>query len=455
MRLLKYTLRLLCMILVFSVICGCGGPGVNSGGAAAEPDETVIAKNTYKGSDFEEFTLDEIIKYIDEGAFADCVNLKRFYCTSMDVSVHENAFAGSENVVFYCYLDSTVDLFAREQGYERVYFDAFSVQCDTVKNGCVGLPITWSTVDVMPGQEIVSEFVYTVYMNGEPIFTSEPITEDSFSYTPTEGGECYVTVYMSNELTSSSVTTEAVPVADKLYMGYYEQDDDPAATEPIAWRILTVEDGKAFIISEQVLTKGSYFNPEWIKYKYTYWAESCIAVSNSVNYWGSQPESPDRMMTSLTTESVPLAWFGERGPETELFYLHARYWCNETFYNGAFTDEERERILLTNVTNHDNRKYGTAGGPDTQDYVFFLSADELFTYLPTSEDRKASYTTYADNIPIEYGSPEVYYWLRTPGVGRYNAMYVFGEYGTVEFYGSDVGHNIVGYRPAMWITIGG
>ena len=77
------------------------------------------------------------------------------------------------------------------------------------------------------------------------------------------------------------------------------------------------------------------------------------------------------------------------------------------------------------------------------------------TYLPTPEDRIAYFTTYADNLPVEYGGRDVYYWLRTPGVYRINAMYVVGEYGSVTYYGSDVGHNMVGYRPAMWITIGG
>ena len=336
-----------------------------------------------------------------------------------------------------------------------IYYDAFSVQCDTVNNGCVGLPITWTAVDVMPGQEIESEFVYTVFLNDEPVFTSEPTAEQSFSYTPTEGGAYSATVQMSNELTEDSRTCEAVPVAEQLIMGHYEQDDDPTATEPIAWKILTVEDGKAFVVSQDILDKGSYFNPEWIKYKYTYWNNSCIVAIRDFNYWGSMPEDPSRLMTGLTEDSVPLEWFGERGPETDLFYLHARFWCNDTFYNGAFSDEEKERILLTTNVNHENHVYGIDGGPDSEDYVFFLSHDELDAYLPTNEDRMANYSTYAENIPLEYGTPGLYYWLRTPGRGRYNAMYVHGGAGVADTYGCDVGHNNVGYRPAMWITVGG
>ena len=156
-------------------------------------------------------------------------------------------------------------------------------------------------------------------------------------------------------------------------------NNDASATEPILWRILTVEDGKALVLSEKILTRGAYFNPEWIKYKFTYWSHSCLAASSSINYWGSLPESPDRLFY-LTADSVPLEWYGERGPETDLFYLHARYWCNEIFYKEHLSTEEQERVLLSDLTNPDNPRFGTTGGPDTQDYVFFLSYEEVNKY---------------------------------------------------------------------------
>ncbi len=469
MRISKYAVALLtCLFMVLAAMSGCGNsepspttPPVTSTEpiptepVPTEPDPSRIAENAYLGSGITEFTVDEIVKFIDQGAFANCAALENFYCASRDISIHENAFSGTENVVFHCYLGSTVDMFAREHGYSRVYFDAFSIHCDTVNNGCAGLPITWQAVDVMPGQDISSQFVYTVSLNGEPIFTSEPTSEDRFVYTPTVGGEYTLTVELTNELTVASLTGEAVAVADQLFMGLYEQDNDLTATEPIQWRILAVEDGKALVLSEQILTKGSYFNPEWIKYKYTYWANSRIAETSSSNYWGSQPEDPSRLITGMTVDSVPQDWYGERGPETDLFYLHARYWCNEIFYLENFTDAERERILLSDLTNPDNPQYGTAGGPDTQDHIFFLSYEELEAYLPTREDRLASLTAYAYDLPIHYGKNAPYYWLRSPGRYPTNAMYVWGDNGYMDCYGSDVGHNIVGYRPAMWITIGG
>ena len=452
---------LICLVAVLALLCGCSNsepaPLPTETLAPTEPTEPEgfrLAAGVYDGSEITEFTVDDRAQIIDDGAFANCKALKDFYCASTDITIHENAFSGSENVVFHCYLDSTVDMFAREQGYDRVYFDAFSVQCDTVNNGCAGLPITWSAIDVMPGQNIESQFVYTVNLNGEVVFTSEPTTEGSFSYTPDEGGQYSVNVQIMNDLTVSSLTSEAVPVADQLYMGFYEQDNDETAAEPILWRILTVEDGKALVLSEHILTRGAYFNPEWIKYKYTYWAESCLAESSSTNYWGSAPRDPSRKYY-LTEDTVPLAWYGERGPEEELFYLHARYWCNEVFYKENFSENEQARILLSDLTNPDNPRFGTTGGVDTQDHVFFLSYEELDAYLPTRDDRKASHTEYSYNQPIEYGDRDPYYWLRSPGQNRIDAMYVWADYGILDYLGADVGHNILGYRPAMWITVGG
>lgn len=466
MRIAKYSAALLaCLLIMLTVLSGCSitpqppttvpeEPTTPPTTAPTEPEGYRVAANAYNGSSITEFTVEEITQYIDEGAFANCTALESFYCSSMDITIHDNAFTGTENVVFYCYIDSTVDMFAREHGYDRVYFNAFALECDTVKNGCAGLPITWSAVHVMPGEDIVSQFVYTVYLNDVPVFTSEPTTEERFSYTPAEGGQCYVTVEMTNDLATYSLTSEVVPVADKLLMGQYEQDDDLTSTEPIEWRILTVEDGKALILSEYLLSKGSYFNPEWIKFKYTYWAKSCLAETREINYWGSAPVDPARMFT-LTVDSVPLAWYGERGHESELFYVHARYWCNEIFYKEHLSEEEQARVLLSYLTNPDNPRSGITGGDDTEDYVFFLSFEEVEEFLPTSADRKAYFTTYSHNQPLEYGTNEPVYWLRSPGHNRISAMIVWAEKGILDYLGSDVGHNNVCYRPAMWITIGG
>ena len=75
--------------------------------------------------------------------------------------------------------------------------------------------------------------------------------------------------------------------------------------------------------------------------------------------------------------------------------------------------------------------------------------------MPTREDRKTSLTTFAHNIPLEYGTNDSYYWMRSPGENSFSAMIIWGGGGIMTYTGNDVGHNNVGYRPSMWISVGG
>ena len=58
---------------------------------------------------------------------------------------------------------------------------------------------------------------------------------------------------------------------------------------------------------------------------------------------------------------------------------------------------------------------------------------------------------------LSKGKP-VYWWLRTRGGNNVNAAVVYASgtaNGKVWMSGSDVGHHDLGYRPAMWISVGG
>ena len=111
------------------------------------------------------------------------------------------------------------------------------------------------------------------------------------------------------------------------------------------------------------------------------------------------------------------------------------------------------RILLTHNVNADNPDSKVDGGPDTDDYVFFLSYDELMKYMPSADSRKCIQTQAAINEGRN--NTANYWWLRTPGQFRVNAVIVYGSNGHVTLYGTDVGHDSIGYRPCIWITIGG
>lgn len=251
------------------------------------------------------------------------------------------------------------------------------------------------------------------------------------------------------EYFTGEMSYKNLKAGDTLYFGTYEQDRDSSTRDKLEWKVLTVKGDKALIITTKIIKNDSYFNPYWIKYKYTYWAKSYIGSASSVNYRGSSAESAATRITGISPSHVPLA-NGKWGKESDLYYTHARYWLNNTFYKSAFSTSERSRIVAVTNSNPDNPSYGTDGGPNSEDRIFFLSYDEMLKYMPNKSDRKCQMTRAAKK---ESGNSDLIWWLRTPGKYRTNAMYVSGKSGSCSTAGSDVGHNSVGYRPCLWIRI--
>lgn len=72
-----------------------------------------------------------------------------------------------------------------------------------------------------------------------------------------------------------------------------------------------------------------------------------------------------------------------------------RAWLNETFYETAFSEEEKQRILLTDVTADPNPEHKTDPGNDTKDHVFLLSIKEAKEYFKTKASAECIPTAYA------------------------------------------------------------
>ncbi len=194
---------------------------------------------------------------------------------------------------------------------------------------------------------------------------------------------------------------------DRVTFGRYEQDgDETNGMEAIEWRVLTVEDGKALIVSEYALDSKPY-NPWKSLYANTTW-EKC----------------------------------------------NLRSWLNEDFLNTAFTEEEQKKIVLTHLKNENNPSLGTNGGNDTEDRVFLLSIAEVLQYFDDKEIMVAFATQYAKNNGAgqnqEIGSSA--WWMRSPGVTLSHAAYVYVN-GGVNSVGADTNYSTVTVRPALWIDL--
>jgi len=196
------------------------------------------------------------------------------------------------------------------------------------------------------------------------------------------------------------------------------------------WRVLDVKDGKALIISEQIVEQGPYHTDE----------------------------------DSVTWENCSL-----------------RGYLNNVFYESYFSPKEKARILETRNVNSQNPWYGTKGCPDTIDKVFLLSIDEVLKYFGDSGDLKnrkgwkvdygksnlvTGETVYVEKpngyyindefnqarVARDKWGEECWWWLRSPGFVPETVSDVANN-GALNVLGGKMFTYIGGVRPAMVIKL--
>ena len=142
------------------------------------------------------------------------------------------------------------------------------------------------------------------------------------------------------------------------------------------------------------------------------------------------------------TEKEPIEWLVLRENEDSMYVLSKycldcipycegrkiawknsfmRKWLNETFFNNAFSEEEKDRIILSNVKTESGGWFGPwlDSGPAVKDKVFLPSIAEAILYfgaekwndIEAEQRRIARPTKYAYEkgcvaYPLSYGVPE-------------------------------------------------
>ncbi len=129
-----------------------------------------------------------------------------------------------------------------------------------------------------------------------------------------------------------------------------------------------------------------------------------------------------------------------------------RAWLNDTFYNTAFDEKEKQRILPSVVTTPSDPASGTGGESTTTDRLFLLSADKADRCFPSDSARQVTATPYARSrlaaVWKENGMSR--WWLRSPGHQSTYAAFV-NYLGEISVYGHKIRSRRGGIRPAMWI----
>ena len=136
--------------------------------------------------------------------------------------------------------------------------------------------------------------------------------------------------------------------------------------------------------------------------------------------------------------------------------------CMRKYLNGKFlkyfTNEQKSRIIKTQIANSNNPWFATKGGNDTNDFVFLLSIEEAVKYFGDSGQFKNGNPKSKYSINDQYNTERIAknakgkargWFLRSPGSSFSLTAYVRydGSISVGDAYIGDCG----GLRPAMWI----
>lgn len=203
--------------------------------------------------------------------------------------------------------------------------------------------------------------------------------------------------------------------------------------DPIRWRILDLEDGRALLMADRLLDCQPY-------------------------HAGDGP---------VTWESSTIRSWLNGLPETE--NSAGIDYRAKGFLDKAFSDSQREAILPTAVKNSPNSNYHTDCGEDTVDRVFLLSNDEVYEpkaaathgfYPGSGKDdpaRRFRSTQYAKCRGAWWSSVNGYrgnsFWfMRTNGYTPESVSYIC-DFGYIYQRGTMATCGDAGILPALWIQL--
>lgn len=224
---------------------------------------------------------------------------------------------------------------------------------------------------------------------------------------------------LTKDLATEYLPTHELWVGEYIMFGNYYKNNGETK-EPIEWQVLDVQGNKALIISRYGVECKQFHH-----------------------------------------EGVDVTW-----EKSDL-----RGWMNNDFLKAAFSEDEMQRIKISNIRNDDNPNYHTNGGNFTKDRVFCLSIAEAEMYFQSDYARKCQSTDYANargawntlvypkyhesdyGNEVKWGSDSnrfCCWWLRSPGVNQACASTLTSD-GSFNLYGLSVNDTHRTVRPALWV----
>ncbi len=241
--------------------------------------------------------------------------------------------------------------------------------------------------------------------------------------------------------------------------GYYTSNVYWFEYEPIMWRILTEENGRAMLLCEMLIDSQAYQN---------------LSTYSNGDYYALDGNG------NIRTDA-----YGNYIYANNYAYSTIRAWLNDSFYNTAFSSLQKQIIQVAEVDNGDSNteEWGSSidtsfetwyvpvydsseyDYQDTYDNVFLLSEEEVTTseygsasYSTSDTARQKKTTDYAQcqgaytSTSSSYAG-NGYWWLRSPYYGYGYYAYVIDLDGYADSDRSGVGSVDGGVCPALWIRL--
>ncbi len=284
--------------------------------------------------------------------------------------------------------------------YDCIYFGSYpqtEIVDKDATSGCYGKK--WaSSSDYIADEELYGKLKNAVY--------------DANGDTTLDDGTKYRRIKKSDATNSAGLDKYIYKWSDATSYHYFKY-------EPIKWRVLNVNEGKALLLADKALDDQQY---------------------NRSNTSGVTWET-----------STIRSWLNGYGSTSNSYGTD---YSNKNFINSAFTSDEQNAIEATSTVNNDK--------------IFFLSSSDLykdkdtaksygFTSASTTYDeaRRCFSSTYAKAMGAY--SSDTYlgkcpWWLQTLGTYSTSAVYVNNS-GTVEYTGNKFDNKTKCCRPALTLNL--
>lgn len=204
------------------------------------------------------------------------------------------------------------------------------------------------------------------------------------------------------EETAKQKLLQNATIGDIVVFGQYEQNNVISdGSEPICWMVLNQDNGRLLLISQKVLDRKPFDE------------------SDATNLWKD---------------------------------CSLRRWCNNTFYDSAFSAVEQSAIQITVVNSYSEKSWLPV---ESNDKIFILSDVDVDTFSLSREDLKAKPTEYVI-AQGNGGNIWTSWWLRPmqdfPQIPNYVSTdgTISALLKTSDSFGFDRDY---GVRPVMWIDV--